>query len=133
MPSMNSEHSRPQLIVEAKPELPVDERFGAVLRELRDARRWSLSYVGEVCGTSGANISKIERGLAKEYSLQLVTSLAEAYGLKLYELFATLDGIEVAGTGIRHEERELLDAYQSMSETQRETLMSVAKTLRPAR
>lgn len=111
----------------------VDERFGAVLRELREARGWSLSYVGEVSGTSGANISKIERGLAKEYGLQLVTNLAEAYGLKLYELFATLEGIDVSGTGLGREERKLLDAYQSMSEIQRETLISVAMTMRPAR
>jgi len=132
MPATNMEGSRPpQPIVEGKEQLPIDERFGAVLRELRDGRGWSLSYLAEIIGTSGANISKIERGRAKEYSLQLLSSLAGAFGLRLYELFAMVEMIDVAGKGIGLDERRLLDAYQSLSEMQRETLMSVAMTLRP--
>jgi transcriptional regulator with XRE-family HTH domain len=112
--------------------MPIDEKLGAVLRKLREDRSWSLSYVGETCGTSGANISKIERGLAKEYNLQLLSKLAEGYGLKLYELFAQVETIAVTQKGVGREERILLDAYHSMSDSQRQTLMSVAMTLRPA-
>jgi len=119
-------------MVEGERQLPIDERLGAVLRQLREARGWSLSYLGEVCGTSGANLSKIERGRAKEHSLQLLSSLAAAYGMKLYELFAAIEMIDVSGKGIGADERRLVDAYQSLSEIQRETLMSVAMTLRPA-
>ena len=126
-------HPRSQRTVEPKEHLQIDERFGATLRHLRQARGWSLSYTGEICGTSGANISKIERGRAKEYSLQLLSSLAEAYGIKLYELFASVDAIDVSNAGKEGDEGKLLDAYRSMPAAQRETLMSVAMTLRPPR
>src|SRR4051794_34732152 len=109
----------------------IDERFGAVLRGLREAKGWSLSYVGEVCDTSGANISKIERGGAKEYSLALLVRLAEAYGIGLYELFARLDSVDIPMTSDRGE-GTLLAAYRSMSDPQRDTLIAVATTLRPA-
>lgn len=89
-----------------------------------------MPRAGEICGTSGANISKIERGRAKEYSLQLLTSLAGAYGMKLYELLASVDSL-VTNVGTDSQERKLLDAYRSMSAARRETLMSVAMTLRP--
>jgi len=120
-------------MVEPKAQMQIDERLGATLRDLRQARGWSLSYTGEICGTSGANISKIERGRAKEYSLQLLSSLAEAYGMKLYELFASVESVNGASVGKGGEEGKLLDAYHSMSVAQRETLMSVAMTLRPPR
>lgn len=124
-------HQRSQRIVEPKPQLQIDERLGTTLRELRQARGWSLSYTGEICGTSGANISKIENGRAREYSLQLLSRLGEAYGMKLYQLFASVDSIDVSNAGRGSAERNLLDAYNSMSEAQRETLLSVAMTLRP--
>jgi len=111
--------------------MQIDERLGAVLRALREKRGWSLSYLGEICGTSGANISKIERGLAKEYTLQLLASLADAYGLKLYELLAAVESVDILKSGLGHEERRLVEAYRSLSATQREALMSVAMTLRP--
>ena len=133
MGSSEMSHSGSQPIVEPKAQMEIDERLGAALRGLRQARGWSLSYTGEICGTSGANISKIERGRAKEYSLQLLSSLAEAYGMKLYELFASVDSLDVSNAGTGSDERKLLDAYHSMSAAQRETLMSVAMTLRPPR
>jgi transcriptional regulator with XRE-family HTH domain len=111
----------------------MDERLGAVLRGLREARGWSLSYVGEISGTSGANISKIERGRAKEYSLALLSKLAEAYGLRLCELFALVEAVELASKAMGSDEAALLEAYRSMSAAQRETLMSVALTLRPVK
>ena len=131
MGSNERQHRRAQPIVETKQQTRIDGRLGATLRDLRLARGWSLSYAGEICGTSGANVSKIERGLAKEYSLQLLSSLSEAYGMKLYELFAAVESIEVSHAALGSEERKLLDAYQSMSAAQKETVMDVAMTLRP--
>lgn len=133
MGSGEQRHPRGQRIVEPKAKMQFDERLGATLRDLRQTRGWSLSYTGEICGTSGANISKIERGLAKEYSLQLLSNLAKAYGMKLYEMFAAVDSVEVSNVGTGSDERKLLDAYHSMSTPQQETLMSVAMTLRPPR
>jgi len=123
-----------QLIVEAIGDQPgVDERLGEVLRNLRQGRDWSLSYVAEICATSGANISKMERGRAREYSLRLLSRLAAAYGTNLRDLFASVDGIDAPHLARDRAERDLLDAYRSMSPAQRETLISVAVTLRPPR
>lgn len=109
----------------------MDEQLGAALRQLRERRGWSLSYVGEICGTSGANVSKIERGQAKEYSLQLLKSLAAAYGMKLYELLAMAESADIAGGGLGKDEHEMVEVYKSLTPEQRKTLMAVALTLRP--
>ena len=45
----------------------------------------------------------------------LPTCLTEAYGLKLYELFASVDSLDVSNAEGASGERKLLDAYQSMS------------------
>ena len=130
MDSPNTTRARVQPSVDAGKH-SIDERFGVVLRGLREARGWSLSYVGEVCRTSGANVSKIERGGGKEYGLALLTRLAEAYGMKLYELFARLESIDVGANSADDGESTLIAAYRSMPDAQRETLISVATTLRP--
>lgn len=113
--------------------MEVDEQLGAALRRLRERQGWSLSYVGEICGTSGANVSKIERGQAKEYSLQLLKSFAAAYGMKLYELLALVESVDIRGQSLEPDERKMLEVYQALSSIQRETLMAVALTLRPPR
>ena len=109
----------------------LDEQFGAALRRLRKARGWSLSYLGEVCGTSGANISKIERGRARKYTLPLLTSVASAFGMQLYEFFAAVESIDVAERAVEQDESSLLEAYRRMPESQRHVLLAVAMTLRP--
>lgn len=113
--------------------MELDVLLGAALRHLRDRQGWSLSYVGEICGTSGANISKIERGQAKEYSLALLKSIAAAYGMKLYELLALVESVDIRGQSLEPDERKMLEVYQALSSIQRETLMAVALTLRPPR
>lgn len=105
--------------------------MGAVLRQLREARGWSLSYVAEVCETSGANLSKIERGLAREYTLELLTKVAQAYGLRAYELLARVEAVELMPDTMSEQEKTLLAASRSLSDGQREVLTSVALTLRP--
>ena len=131
MGSKQRQPPRAQRIVEPKQQQQIDGRLGATLRDLRVARGWSLSYAGEICGTSEANVSKIELGLAKMYSLQLLSSLSEAYGMKLHELFAVVESIDISHAALESDERKLVDAYRSMSATQRETVMDVVMTLRP--
>lgn len=129
MESIKPSRAKDQRSVEGS-EQRIDERLGLALRGLREARGWSLSYVGEVCGTSGANVSKIERGGAKEYSLALLVRLADAYGLKLHELFALVESVDTGREAADGGEGTLIAAYRAMSEPQRETLISVAVTLR---
>src|SRR5438132_12434676 len=111
--------------------MAIRKKLGGVLRRLREERGWSLSYVGEICDTSGANVSKIELGQAKEYSLDLLSRLAGAYGIQLYDLFASAESGEAIANVMNTEEARLVDSYRAMSPSQRETLMSIALTLRP--
>jgi len=109
----------------------LDERLGNALRRLREQRGWSLTYVAEICGTSAANLSKIERGRGTEYTLTMLSSLARAYGLALHQLFAVVEGVELPTTGMTPEHKYLLEVYDSLKPAQRETLVSIAMTLRP--
>src|SRR4051812_38378391 len=111
--------------------MEIRKKLGKVLRSLREERGWSLSYVGEICETSGANVSKIELGQAKEYSLELLSKLAGAYGIQLYDLIASAETGAAAAKAINAEETRLLNTYRALSPTQRETLMSVALAMRP--
>lgn len=112
--------------------MDIEEQLGARLRSLREQRGWSLGYIAEVCGTSGPHISKIERGLVKEYSLKLLAALAGAYGMKLPELIAPMEAPEGLSP-VEAMQRDLIDAFRSMPDDRQETLWSVAMTLRPPR
>lgn len=105
--------------------------MGAILRELRERQGWSLSYVAEICETSIANLSKIELGRAREYTLDLLVKVANAYGLRAYELMARVEAVNVLPETMSEKESALLLAYRSLGQGQQEMLMSVARTLRP--
>jgi phage repressor protein C with HTH and peptisase S24 domain/DNA-binding XRE family transcriptional regulator len=57
----------------------------ARLKQLRIARGWSLAKLGEMVGTSGQNVSKIELGKAR-MTLDWVTKFARAFGIEPLEL-----------------------------------------------
>lgn len=112
--------------------MPFAQRLGDALRRLREERRWTLEYVAEVCGTSAANVSKIEHGRTREFNLDLLDRLASAFGLRLHELFALAQGVPVSGAAaLMPDELELLESYRALPAGQRDTLRTVARTLRP--
>ena len=111
---------------------PIGEALGETIRRLRAERAWSLDYLGEICGTSAANISKIEHGRPREYRLELLRKLAAAFGLGLYELFALAEDVELTGKEhLAADETQLLGVYRRLMPAQRDTLRSVARNLSP--
>jgi len=65
------------------------------LRELRDARGWSLDALAERSTVSRSNISLIERGQSSPTAVVL-DKLATALGVSLASLFETPDGAAAA-------------------------------------
>jgi transcriptional regulator with XRE-family HTH domain len=61
-------------------------RLGRRIRELRKQREWSQTYLAVHTGLSRTFISDLENGL-KEPCLRSLETLADAFDLKLSELF----------------------------------------------
>jgi transcriptional regulator with XRE-family HTH domain len=106
-------------------------RIGATIRALREGRGLTLKRLGELCGTVPANLSKIENGLVRGYSTDLLFRLAAALGVNVFEIFALASGIKIVSDDkVTPDEWELLGAYRAMPFTQREMLKKVAGTLK---
>lgn len=62
------------------------DAFGRRIRSLRDDRQWTQARLAEQSGLDVSYISQIERG-RRDPSLTSLRSLAQAFSLKLSELF----------------------------------------------
>jgi transcriptional regulator with XRE-family HTH domain len=70
---------------------PEAERIGGILRNLRDAREWTLQNLGAAVGRTHGYLSKVERGhVSTVKQLALVPAIAAAYGIATTELLAEL-------------------------------------------
>jgi DNA-binding XRE family transcriptional regulator len=72
------------------------ELIARCLRQLRQARDWSLTEAHKRSGVNRTVISELERGMRAEPTLLTMTKLAKAFGVSL-DLFLTPDG----RTGVR--------------------------------
>ncbi len=109
-------------------ELPI--ALGQVLRELREKRGWSLEYVGNLCNTSAANISKIELGRSREFRLDFLKELACVFGTKLYRLIALAEGERfVEDLQLHSDEYRLIEAFRELDQAQQQTIGKMVKTL----
>jgi len=57
------------------------------IRELREARKWSLETLASKIGTSVPHLSQVERGV-KNLNNRLIDALARALDVEPFELFA---------------------------------------------
>lgn len=96
------------------------------IRELRKARGWSQTELGERVGTSGANVSDIERGnidLAHHWLLRFAAVLE----VKPADLLLP----EHNSDSLNYDERELVERYRRADEAQRGQLLGMARLLVP--
>jgi DNA-binding response OmpR family regulator len=98
------------------------KQMGAVLAQLRLAKRWGLREVVAVCRERGVNLSitnlhRMEKGEAKDYNLALLDSLGFVLGVSGAEgLLAMAKGGSTATKDILTEdEHRLMDLYREMS------------------
>jgi transcriptional regulator with XRE-family HTH domain len=115
---------------------PLEVRLGRAIRKLRKDRNWSLKHVGQMVESGHANISKIELGNAKEYSLALLGRLASAFGLRVDELFTLAEGSEFSSReSLSEEEAAWLEAYRALPAAERRTILAhlqaICSTLPP--
>jgi transcriptional regulator with XRE-family HTH domain len=66
--------------------LPITQRFGQRIRELRQERGLSQEGLAERCGLDRTYISGIERGL-RNVALRNIEALAHALGVSIASLF----------------------------------------------
>ena len=59
-------------------------RFGLSVRALRRHRRWTQQELGDKCGLTQGAISKIERGLADHFTVQVLARVVAALGARIY-------------------------------------------------
>lgn len=81
-----------------------DKNLGARIRELRTLRGLSMRDLAKQAGVSAGYVSQIENGQANA-SLQVVRSIADAFGVQWLELF---DNTPVRGRVLKRSERPRL-------------------------
>ncbi|KWZ38025.1 DNA-binding protein [Burkholderia savannae] len=75
------------------------QRFGAAIRQLREARAWSQEQLAEHAGLNRSYVGEIERGTAIA-SIVTVEKLARAFGVPIARLLSSgVDASEAASQG----------------------------------
>lgn len=83
------------------------------IRELREARGWSLDKLASQIGTSAPHLSQVERGV-KNLNNRLIDALSDALGVEPFELFAPRQNrgqIEAILNGLTAEDRARVEAF----------------------
>ena len=105
--------------------------LGLTVKTLREKRGWSQGALASYCATSTSNISKIERGDERGYSIALLDALAATFEMEVYELFASAAGVVFMDKeSLTLKERELLESFRSLTTQQKDMLLTVSTTLR---
>ena len=103
--------------------------LGKIIRHLREHQGWSQDELAFRVNTSAANISRIETG--KHWpGTKLLGDLASTLGLKVYQLIAMAEGIQLRAKGGKydHDEEILLKHFRAMPKEQRELFQSIGAT-----
>jgi transcriptional regulator with XRE-family HTH domain len=103
--------------------------LGKVIRELRGQRGWSQDELAFKIGTAAANLSRIENDKHGP-STDLLSSIAFVFGLKVYELIALTEGVQVGQvTGAYSvEEETLLRCFRKMPPEERTLFQAIGES-----
>jgi transcriptional regulator with XRE-family HTH domain len=103
--------------------------LGKVIRELRGQRGWSQDELAFKIGTTAANLSRIESDKHGPSS-DLLSSIAFVFGIKVYELIALTEGVQVGqvvGT-YSAEEEALLRCFRKMHQEERSLFQAIGES-----
>lgn len=98
--------------------------IGARVKDLRVRKNQSLQAVADAVGASKAHIWEIERGGSKNPSMDLLTKLAEFFGVSVSYL---------VGENLPAEQEELIVLYRDLKdldEKDKETIVALMKRLK---
>jgi transcriptional regulator with XRE-family HTH domain len=117
-----------------KGETRVECTLGDVVRQLREARGLLQDTLAQQLDISQGNVSRIEKNRAKSYSLSLLQRLADALGVRLYELFALAQGVHLdRDQALTQTEAALLEGFRNLPPDYQKTVLAVIETLGPPR
>lgn len=104
--------------------------LGKVIRQLRESQGWNQDELALRIGTSAANLSRIENDKHTPRA-DLLSSIAYVFGLKVYELIALTEGVQVsqvAGTYSADEEA-LISCFRKMHQEERLLFQALGESL----
>lgn len=103
-------------------------KIGEVIKEARLKKGLTQSALGDLAGTTAANISRIESG-KHGAGTDLLNSIAFVLGFKVHQLVALAEGFDLPDSPNRFslKEIELINAYRSMSQEQQSLFDDIAK------
>jgi transcriptional regulator with XRE-family HTH domain len=101
--------------------------LGRVIRQLREKRNLTQSELATKVGTTAANLSRIENDRHSP-SADLLGSIAYVFGLKVYELIALTEGVQVTATSgfYSADEETLLACFRKMPKEEQVLLSRIA-------
>ena len=103
--------------------------LGKVIRELRGKRGWSQDELAFKIGTTPANLSRIESDKHGPGS-DLLSSIAFVFGIKVYELIALTEGVQVGQVAGAYsaEEEALLRCFRKMHQEERALFQAIGES-----
>lgn len=101
--------------------------LGAKIKELRFKKSVSLQVVANAVGASKPHIWELEKGTTKNPSLELVTKLAQYFGVSVDYLAGIDDPEDMENSAVQAFAREL--SGKNLSESDLEFLKHTAETL----
>jgi transcriptional regulator with XRE-family HTH domain len=96
------------------------------IREFRQARGWSQTVLGDMMGTSHANISELERGVT-QLTPRYMRQFAQIFGCEQGDLLNTEDN----GESLSPDERAWMLRYREADPATRARLVAMADLIAP--
>jgi transcriptional regulator with XRE-family HTH domain len=103
--------------------------LGKVIRELREKKSWSQDELAFKIGTTPANLSRIENDKHGPGS-DLLSSIAFVFGLKVYELIALTEGVQVGQVSGAYsaDEDALLRCFRKMHREEKSLFQAIGES-----
>lgn len=101
--------------------------IGKAIVRMRGDMEWSQQFLADRSGISRSWVAALETGRIESPGVDALEKLARAFGMRPTQFLKSV--IEPYDTDMSRDERRLLMVYRALSDTQRRTLMDVARGL----
>jgi transcriptional regulator with XRE-family HTH domain len=103
--------------------------LGKVIRQLREARGWNQDELAYRIGTTAASLSRIEHDHHFPRP-DLLNSIAFTFEMKVYELIALTEGVQVLQIAGKYstEEEALLRSYRKMPREEKALFQAIGES-----
>lgn len=105
-------------------------KIGPAIRKLREERKLTLDELAFDANTTKSSLSRIENG-TQTPSLGLLCAISSELGVKVYQVMALAEEIELPVATTTFAENELLTHYRAMEPESRYHIEAIATALAP--